>query len=1414
MPPAIATVGAYLFMSEIAVGVGLFLMEYSMIIGTTLLLASAYAYQQRQKRKMRDAYNAAQVDRFANITTATGPRELVLGKVRKGGYILFRDSCGGYKDRFVMVIALANHEIEGVESYYLNDQKVTLDSQGFVMTSPYDLSATETVTVGGHIVPTDMAPGTTYTHIVTNEEGGTYDATVYQRLKSDDSNARIRLYTGTQTQTADARLMSLFPGVWTANHTLTGIAYLIVEYIYNETSFPSGMPTVTAVVKGAKVYDPRSGLTAWSDNPALHALHIVQHPYFGKRGTLTARELARVSAAANACDETYTTTITSNLPLGGTITLPLTRPLYQSGIVLQYGAQATDVLDDICIAMCGTWAYAGGEFFIKAGKYTAPVMTLTEADLLTSQKDSQGSNQTKQITINSQRSKADRVNTINVKVWDALSDYKETVLTPVVNAQMKLLDGREISSELSLPAVSNASQGKLVANYMLKESVDSLSITASFKLTAYAVELFDNVSLTVPRYGWVDKVFMVIGRKFDATGAIELSMREVSAELYNPNVYPEVEGYASNTNLVEPWTIPKPTNLVAGSGTSELVLQADGTVLTRVKVQWTAITDARITQGGFVEVQWQEVGAAFWNSMTVAGSESSCHLLGTVDGRNIIIRARTRYPLAVSDWGNQIVHTVVGKTEPPNAVLNFRAVIENQNLTLRWDSNSEVDIAGYEVRVSDSAWGSTGELYKGSATSITVSSINAASTWYVKAYDRSGNYSPAVSTSFTASAVPAVAGAISVVDSKKLFLRWNNLTTQFTLAGYEVRTQDFGFGSSGEVYKGSASSCEVVPLISGTATWYIRAYDVNGRYSNSSATVQYTKPAVNTVSPVNYSIVSKAVHLTFAEVNPIFGLGGYEVRTSDSNWGDAGELYRGLNTTVEVDPYVGVVWYVRAFDVYGTYSSTVSKAYVSEVIPTVTNITHSFADTSLTSASVTIQWTDSAPLLGLDYYKVAFNGTVINTKANRITVDANWIGDRNFAITAYDVYGFTSAQANYNIVKNRPNPALNFKAQVIDNNVLLYWNLPTKTSLPVAHALLKVGATWETAQNIGIKAGEFTSISELVGGEYTYWLAIVDTDNNESEPVKLTTYVAQPPDFVFYGTIYSTFSGTKVNAKATSEGLTIPVNLTENFQQHFSNNAWASPNAQVSAGYPLYIQPGVTSGSYEEIFDFATVVASSSVTVIYDGTIASGNPIVTPNTSVSLDGTNWVAYPGMSRLFATNFRYVKFHIDVTQAAVGDMFVLSSLQVRLDNKLKSDSGVVEAISTDAAGTVVNLNSEFVDVISITPSTLSAVARTCNYSFLDSIQSGSYSVSSNVATINVTGHDLVAGQKVRLTPSTGGLPIGVYTVASVVNANSYLVNITTANTSGNLTTYPNSFRVFVFDSNGVRQSNTVSWTVRGS
>jgi hypothetical protein len=469
----------------------------------------------------------------------------------------------------------------------------------------------------------------------------------------------------------------------------------------------------------------------------------------------------------------------------------------------------------------------------------------------------------------------------------------------------------------------------------------------------------------------------------------------------------------------------------------------------------------------------------------------------------------------------------------------------------------------------------------------------------------------------------------------------------------------------------------------------------------------------------------------------------------------------------------------------------------------------------LTTATVTLSWKDAVTTFGYDYYEVAFNGTVVTVKANTVTVPANWIGNRNFTITTVDRFGFKSSPIGYPITKLVPASAINFRSQVIDNNVLLYWALPAKTSLPIAHSRLRKGDTWASAEEIGTKDGEFTTVFELSGGEFKYWIAIVDTDGYESEPVSLTASVSQPPDFLFLAEQSSTFSATKVNAKQDLTSLVLPVNLTETFEGHFNANAWASPSAQVSAGYPIYIQPGVTSGYYEEIFDFGTVVASSNVTITVAGTAVSGNPSKLLTVSLSDDQVDWSTYTDYTSVFATNFRYVKVRFAVTRVAVGDLYKLDQLTVKLDTRTFTDSGTVNALASDVNGTPVNFNFEFLDVMSINTTVNSTVPRTVVYDFRDETKTGTYSIVSNVATLNyTTPHGLRVGQAVRITPTSGTLPSGVYTIASVVNANSFTSNVTNPNTSGGCVTYPNSFTVYVYDSTGARQTNTVSWNVRGS
>jgi hypothetical protein len=47
------------------------------------------------------------------------------------------------------------------------------------------------------------------------------------------------------------------------------IAYLYIRMKYDQSAYPNGIPLFTAVVRGKRVFDPRSSTTAWSDNAAL-----------------------------------------------------------------------------------------------------------------------------------------------------------------------------------------------------------------------------------------------------------------------------------------------------------------------------------------------------------------------------------------------------------------------------------------------------------------------------------------------------------------------------------------------------------------------------------------------------------------------------------------------------------------------------------------------------------------------------------------------------------------------------------------------------------------------------------------------------------------------------------------------------------------------------------------------------------------------------------------------------------------------------------------------------------------------------------------------------------------------------------------------------------------------------------------
>lgn len=633
--------------------------------------------------------------------------------------------------------------------------------------------------------------------------------------------------------------------------------------------------------------------------------------------------------------------------------------------------------------------------------------------------------------------------------------------------------------------------------------------------------------------------------------------------------------------------------------------------------------------------------------------------------------------------------------------------------------------------------------------------------------------------------------------------------------------------------------CRVVVKVNGTE---VLAEETLSRYvvvpTIRGDTVNVT---VTPISPVGAGRSAAASHVVVAKVDPpaapiepvvvvegdmlrlSWKEGGspwveaYEVSLSDQGWGGGYEFRGNANSCLvhpgEVDQ--PTTWYIRTLNAAGLYSETSAQVSYTVAAPVdITDMTVAFADTSLTNATVTLDWPEVDPIFGLDFYRVSYGSVVKQTKATTITLPADWLGDRQFVVQVVDDLGNASVGFAKTVTKLAPKPPLNVRAQVIDNNVLLYWELPEMTTLPVSHVRVREGSDWETGREIGTKSGSFTSLSELTAGRYQYWLATVDTDGHESTPVSIGASVSEPPDFIFKGEQISTLDGELHNAVLDGKRLLLPVNTDETWEQHFTDRSWEGPQAQVDAGYPIYIQPTLTQGAYSEVFDFGTVVSTSRATISYTGKVLEGDVRLSHRTELSLDGENWTPFEGMSEVFGTNFRYVRFSLVAEQVGTHGLYELTGLSCKLSTKLKNDGGNTQCNAADTQGTIANFNVTFLDVSSITLTSAGTTPVVAVYDFKDVVQEGTYAVSgAGVMTVTANNHGLGVGQDVQLNVITG-LATSQRARITAATMDTFTVQVEGGTTNGRVSLYAQSMRIYLFNQSGARVSGSASWSIKGN
>ena len=283
-------------------------------------------------------------------------------------------------------------------------------------------------------------------------------------------------------------------------------------------------------------------------------------------------------------------------------------------------------------------------------------------------------------------------------------------------------------------------------------------------------------------------------------------------------------------------------------------------------------------------------------------------------------------------------------------------------------------------------------------------------------------------------------------------------------------------------------------------------------------------------------------------------------------------------------------------------------------------------------------------------------------------------------------------------------PVLN-KSATEFNRLNIQW-MDSKTSQPIAgyfYQAARIVAGVEQAKVPWGGAGADSRSDTLPfteAGDYNFYIYAVDVAGNIGAVSTFPFSIKLPNDFKNLLSTSSTFNGTMVNAaKSGPDGrVRMLVNTTETWGQHFASRGWANIAAQISAGYPLYFQPGTNTASYTEDTDMGKLFTVATVNVTLVSQVLSGSPTVTVTIGWSANGATWTyASPGVTSVAVTNVRYVRRIINAVGTGGLSLVELVSMQNNVNvQRVTENTGVLAILASDVNGTLYTTTSGFSDV----------------------------------------------------------------------------------------------------------------------
>jgi hypothetical protein len=638
---------------------GGFSAAFSTILSPTALsLAFAGTLVGSLMTKSIEATQANFGSKFA-VRAATAPRQIVYGECRVGGTIAHMETAGTDNHMLHMIVVLAGHEIQSVESVRLNDVDLT--------------SSTSTI-------------NSKEVHTATNSE---FTNTENPNAFTSGRLIRFSINLGTDDQAADNFAVQSLSGTTqgiTSTDRYRGCAYVYLQMVYDAEKF-SGMPAISFKVKGKKVFDPRDSSTAFSSNPALIIRDFLTDTTYGLKCLSSeindTTNAGGFGAAANICDQDVTLADNST-----------TEKRYTANGFTNFSATGTGIIEGLLTSMAGQLTYTNGKFNVFAGAAQTPSLTITDDNLL------------EPIVLTTRSQTGELYNTVKPIFVDASNNFigadapvyeDSTFLTEdTPNGTTSDKPNFKKQMELRLPFTTTHTMAQRIGRIALIKQRDTQTISCLVDLKFMQLQPVDWVYVTNERLGFNQKVFEVVDWELAIAGetdaqflACRLSLKEASSSTFTFNTSDYQTAVASGSNLSGGTiSLAAPTNLsIATDSTSVSVITN-----TSVTASWTNASSPYIIG---TEVQFKRSSDSVYSTSFANAGATKQQITGlevgvTYNFRVRHISARTGSAFITAN------HTVGGTAIAVTTLQNANTTADDVGLG-NVDNESSATIRGQET---------------------------------------------------------------------------------------------------------------------------------------------------------------------------------------------------------------------------------------------------------------------------------------------------------------------------------------------------------------------------------------------------------------------------------------------------------------------------------------------------------------------------------------------------------------------------------------------------------------------------------------------------------------------------------------------------------------------------------------------